>query len=219
MLKDRKIIITAGPTWVAIDKVRIITNIFNGRTGCTIAKRAREFGAQVKLLLGPGKLDLPRSYFKGVKIVSFRYFQELLSLVRKEVATKKYDVMIHSAAVSDYEPVKIEDKKIRSGRNRLNITLKPTIRIIQQIKEWDPKIFLIQFKLEVNKTSQKLIEEGYKSMLRNKADLVVVNDLVNLHNAYVVDLAKDIIKINNRSELADKLLMVINTKLLTAAKR
>jgi len=216
-LTGKNILITAGSTWVAIDRVRVITNIFSGRTGCIIAKEAEERGAKVKLLLGPGRLNFPLSFFKGIKVVKYRYFDELLNLVKKEVSSKRYDAIIHSAAVSDYLLMKRYNKKIASGKDSLIIELKPAIKIIKEVKKWDPHIFLVQFKLEVGKKVKKLIEIGYKSMLKNKADLVVVNDLNKMdkdkHEAYIVDLEKNITKTDTRYSLANKLLRFIANKL------
>jgi len=217
LLAGKKILVTAGPTWVAIDRVRVITNIFSGRTGCIIAKEAKERGAEVKLLLGPGRLNFPSNFFKGIEITKYRYFNELLNLVKKEVRSKDYDVIIHSAAVSDYLPIRQYNKKIPSGKKTLTIELKPSIKIIKRVKTWDPHIFLVQFKLEVGKKEEKLIEIGYKSMLKNKADLVVVNDLDKMdkdkHEAYIVDLEKNITKVDSRSSLATTLLRIVSKTL------
>ena len=64
-LKDKKILITAGPTWVAVDKVRVITNIFGGALGTIIAEQAKKTGAQITLLMGPGRARLPRDWSTG----------------------------------------------------------------------------------------------------------------------------------------------------------
>lgn len=205
-IKGKKILITAGPTWSAIDKVRIITNIFSGRTGCAIAKRARELGVKVTLLLGPGQMDLPKNYFKGINVLRFRYFDELLKLMQKEISTKKYAAVIHSAAVSDYLPVKKAAGKIPSGKSALTIRLRPAAKIIRRIKNWDPNIFLVQFKLEAGKSPKKLIAASYKSMLKNRADLAVANDLSNLNRAYIIDREKGVTKVSNRLQLADVIL-------------
>ena len=79
ILKNKKILITAGPVWVPLDRVRVITNIFSGKLGWTIAKTAHQMGAQVTLLMGPGKVILPDKKIKGLDIIYFRYFDELLN--------------------------------------------------------------------------------------------------------------------------------------------
>ncbi len=217
LLAGKRILVTAGSTWVAIDKVRVITNIFNGRTGCIIAKKAKECGAEVKLLLGPGRLNFPPNFFKGIKVIRYHYFHELLYLTRKEVSSKYYNIIIHSAAVSDYLPIKQYNGKIPSSKDNLIIKLRPAIKIIKSVKKWDPRIFLVQFKLEVGKKVEELIEIGYKSMLKNKADLVVANDLNKMgrvkHEAYIIDLEKNITKINSRLSLANSLFRVIVDKI------
>lgn len=213
ILSNKKILITAGSTWVAIDQVRVITNIFGGRTGCMIAEKAKQMGSDVKLLLGPSRLSARNTPVSKIKLVNYRYFHELLSLTRREISKGHYDVIIHSAAISDYAPVKANNNKIPSGKNELIIKLKPTIKIIQQIKKWDPKIYLVQFKLEVNKTYSQLINAAYKSLLKNKSDLVVANDLKNIQTAYIIDRVKKIIKVKSRKALATTLLRIVGNNI------
>lgn len=215
ILSGKKVLVTAGSTWVPIDKVRVITNIFTGKTGCTIAQKAKDMGAQVKLLIGVGNPGLP---LKGVKVIKYSYFDDLLKLMKKELCSGKYDIVVHSAAVSDYIPIKPQyGKKIPSGNKNLTIKLKPTLKIIKQIKKWDPDIFLAQFKLEVDKKLTELIKVGYMSMVKNGSDLAVVNDLnemnKNRHEAYIVDRAKKIKKVTTRESLASNLLKIISAKI------
>ena len=172
-LKGKHILVTAGPTWAPIDKVRVITNIFSGKTGCSIAHCARKQGAKVKLLLGPGRINLPKDYFKGISVTRFKYFDELLMLTRAEVGSRKYDAIIHSAAISDYTPLKIANNKIPSGKKELIIRFKPTVKIIKYIKKWVPKIIVAQFKLEVGKTKKKLIKIANISMSKKDRKSVV----------------------------------------------
>jgi len=217
ILEGKNLLITAGPTWVAIDKVRVITNIFSGRTGCIIAKAAKEMGAKVKVLLGPGRLNYSPGFFQGMSVIRYRYFAELLNLVTGEISQGKYDVIIHSAAVSDYTPTKTYDQKIPSRKNELTIKLKPTIKIIQEIGRIAPSIYLVQFKLEVDKRETELVDEGFRSMLQNKADLCVVNDLnkmdENNHEAFILGPNKRVTKVANREELAKELLKIISQEI------
>jgi phosphopantothenoylcysteine synthetase/decarboxylase len=209
ILKGKHILITAGPTWVPIDKVRVITNIFSGRTGCDIARLACKQGAKVKLLLGPGRVNLSKDYFKGIEVARFKYFDELLMLTRIEVGSKKYDAVIHSAAIADYIPVKIVEGKISSGRKELIIRMKPTVKIIKYIKKWDPGIILAQFKLEVGKTKNKLIRIAKKSMLKNNSDFCVANDLDKLDNLYIIERGQKARVVKGRAKLPAILLKLI----------
>ena len=211
ILKNKNIIVTAGPTWVPIDKVRVITNIFGGTLGYIIAKTAWQMGAKVTLLMGPGRVDLQQPV-EGFRVIKFKYFEEILKLIKREVASKKYNVIIHSAAIADYAPVFLEKGKIKSGEENLVIKLKPTVKIIDLIKKIDPAIFLVKFKLEVGLTKKQLIDVAYKSMIFSKADLIVANDFKNIsteHVAFIIDNNKNIIKCKGKEIIAQKLLRKI----------
>lgn len=193
-LRDKKILITAGPCWVPLDRVRVITNIFGGSLGVLIAKYALQEGAHVTFLFGPGRARLP-SKKENLRIIRFRYFNDLLNLIKKEIKSKRYDIVIHSAAVSDYTPIKFTKRKIKSGLRSLVINLKPTIKIVDLIKKIDPSIFLVKFKLEVHESKNQLIGVAYRSMLQSNADLIVANDfntVISKHKAYIIDRDKNV---------------------------
>jgi len=213
-LKDKRILITIGPTWVAIDKVRIITNIFKGTLGTIIAKEALKRKAKVTLLLGPGRVFIQKMPF--LKIITFKFFDELYNLMKKEISSKKYDIVIHSAAVSDFRPTKVYQSKISSKRKELLIKLRPTPKIVDQIKKWDRNIFLVKFKVEYSTKKKKLLEIAYKSMLKSNADLIVANDLKKIkdkiHKAFIIDREKRVISCQNKEEIAKKLLDFIEEK-------
>jgi phosphopantothenoylcysteine synthetase/decarboxylase len=216
-LKNKKILITAGPIWVPIDKVRVITNIFRGTLGLLISKEAIKRGAKVTLLLGPGDLSLPKKIPKNLQIIQFRFFDEFYKLIQKEISSKRYNIIVHSAAVADYEPIKPYKGKIISGQKNFLIHLKPTIKIVDQIKKWDPKVFLVKFKLEVNLNKKELIERGYKSMLSSKADLMVANDLKDMkgenQKAFIIDQKREVVFCQTKKEIAKKLLNIASEKI------
>ncbi len=214
-LKNKNILITAGPTWVAVDKVRVITNIFGGALGSIIAQKAKETGAKVTLLMGPGRAILPKES-KNFRIIKFKFYDELLDLIKKEVGSKKYDIVIHSSAVADYKPVIAKEPKIKSGKKELIIRLKSTAKIVDLIKKLDPKIFLVKFKLEVNLTEKQLIDVAYRSMMVSKADLIVANDfktVIKSHKAFIIDPSRKIIILNGKEAIAKKLFEVIESKI------
>src|SRR5687767_85035 len=107
-LKDRRILITAGPTWVKIDAVRHIGNFSSGRTGLLIARAAVRRGAAVTLLMGPGRACPSREDRAAMRVVDVVSFDDMLRSVREHVGSRKYDAMIHTAAVSDFRPVSEE---------------------------------------------------------------------------------------------------------------
>jgi phosphopantothenoylcysteine decarboxylase/phosphopantothenate--cysteine ligase len=156
-LKGKKILITAGPTWVPIDKVRVISNIATGVTGILLAERLRRLGAKVKLLLGPFELGY------------------LDKQIRRELRHKKYDIVIHSAAVSDYKPRRVLSGKIRSGIKSLKLDLVPTNKIINIVKRLSPGARLVGFKFEPQASRKHLIIEANKLMRSSLSELVVAN--------------------------------------------
>ena len=211
ILKNKNIIITAGPTWVPIDKVRVITNIFGGALGFVIAKTAYQMGARVTLLMGPNRAIL-KYPTKNFRIIKFKYFGEILKLVKKEVGSKKYDVVIHSAAIADYAPIPSKKGKIKSGKEGLVIKLKPTIKIVDLIKKIDPTIFLVKFKLEVDLKRKELLKVAYKSMVASSADLIVANDFKDIkgeHRAFIIDKEKKVITCDGKKDIAKKLLLLV----------
>lgn len=211
LLKNKKILVTGGPVWVPIDKVRVITNIFGGSLGLKIAIKAADMGGKVVFLLGPSKINIPESLPKNLKIVRFKYFDEILNLIKKNILSG-CDIVIHSAAIPDYAPKKIYKGKIKSGKNQLIINLKPTIKIVDLIKKWNSSVFLVKFKLEVGLSKKELINVAYKSMIFSKADLMVANDIHNIpgkHKAFIIDNDKKIIECEGKDVIAQKLLYKI----------
>lgn len=206
-LKGKKILVTAGPTWVPIDKVRVITNIFGGSLGVIIAEKFVAAGAKVTLLMGRGRAVLP-SESDNLKIIKFTFFDDLLRLVNNELKNNNYDAMIHSAAVADYTPVTSESGKIKSGKQELIIKLKPTIKIVDLVKEIAPKIFLVKFKLEVGVTKEKLIDIAKTSMIESDADLMIANEFSETgknHRAYFIDKEQKVTECQGKENIAEEI--------------
>ena len=82
-VNKKKILITAGPVWVPIDKVRVMTNIFGGALGYEIAKQAAKLGFDVVLLMGPGRTCFTNK--EKFKIIKFKYFEDIYELLKKEI--------------------------------------------------------------------------------------------------------------------------------------
>ena len=205
MSKEPKlnILVTAGPTRVKLDPVREITNISTGRTGYTIA---RELARKYKVTLLLGKTDLKAQPAKDLKILTFVYFDDLKRLLKEELKHNRYKAVIHTAAVSDYKPEQIYKSKLSSGRKKLNIILKPLPRLVKEIKKIRKSIFLVQFKLESGLSEKELAERAFQSMVKNKADLVVANDLKKItgsrHRALIIDRKKNITKVNDKKSIS-----------------
>lgn len=206
-----RIIVTAGPTLVPIDKVRVMTNIFGGRLGYYIADLASKKGHDTLLLMGYGN----RVKFSGkekFKLKQFKYYNEIRNLLKSEIQKKRYQVVIHSAAIPDYIPINVYNGKIKSGKKELVIHFKPTKKIIDQFKKWDSNIFVVKFKLEANEPNQSLIKIGYESLKDSKADLIVVNNLSKMKKqqlAYILDKNKKITQVEGKKQIAKKLITII----------
>jgi phosphopantothenoylcysteine decarboxylase/phosphopantothenate--cysteine ligase len=124
-LQGRTVLVTAGPTYEALDPVRGITNLSSGKMGFAIARAARVAGAQVVLVAGPVSLPTPR----GVRRVDVRSALQMQAAVQAEVA--QADVLVATAAVADWRPSHASDEKIKkdgSGKTpTLNFTENPDI--------------------------------------------------------------------------------------------
>jgi phosphopantothenoylcysteine decarboxylase / phosphopantothenate---cysteine ligase len=107
LLAGRKVVVTAGPTFEALDPIRGITNHSSGKMGFAIARAAREAGADVTLVAGPVSLDTPR----GVRRVDVKSARDMLAATQSE--TPRADIFIATAAVADWRPVAQADRKIK----------------------------------------------------------------------------------------------------------
>lgn len=208
------ILITAGPTWSPIDKVRVITNIFGGALGYEIAKVASDQGHNVTFLLGPSRVCQHKLDKLNVKIVRFHFYKELLNLFRATLKQNKYHVVIHAAAVSDYVISKENQGKIKSGKRRLVLVLKPTMKIVNLVKKLQPDVYLVKFKLEVNNTKKELIRIANKSMKESCADMIVANDfrtVTHKHEAIIITSDKKIRAIIGKEKIAKMILSLLST--------
>ena len=205
-LQDKKILITAGPTWVAIDRVRVISNIASGETGILLAERLNAIGAKVTLILGPAG---PCHSDKKIKVIRFRFFDELRQRIRKELKSQSYDFIIHSAAVSDFKPQTTVKGKLGSDRiHNLKLTALP--KIVNDIKRLAPLARLVLFKLEVGVSDQKLINRARQALGCGLRDLAVANTIEPHYKAYLIDKNRIYSKAGSREELAGQLIAVLS---------
>jgi phosphopantothenoylcysteine decarboxylase/phosphopantothenate--cysteine ligase len=183
-LRNKNILITAGPTWVPIDNVRVISNIATGETGILLAKKLMGHGSKVTLVLG-GAVN--NSLSKKIRLIPFRFFDELSRIIKKEITTENYDIVIHTAAVSDYKPALRYAKKIKSGIKGLKIALKPTPKIIDCIKKIRPGVVLAGFKFAPEEGVKTLLSQARELFERSKLDFVVANNICgNKYTAYIL---------------------------------
>jgi len=159
ILKNKKVLMTAGPTIEHIDPVRVITNQSTGKTGVSLASELISAGAKVTFVYGPGKEKPPN----GAKIINVLSSKEMFNAVKTELK-KKFDIVIMTAAVADYIPINPSKKKIKSSKNKMKISLKKAPKIIDQIKKFQKNVLLIGFKAETNITKNQLIKSAQKKL-------------------------------------------------------
>jgi phosphopantothenoylcysteine decarboxylase / phosphopantothenate---cysteine ligase len=206
-LKNKKVLITAGPTWVKVDEVRVISNTASGKTGLLFADAFNRLGAKVTLLLGPVNFSLQKS---NIIIKKFKFFDELNNLIKNELENRKYDIAIHSAAVSDYMPRIPYPKKIKSNLKGLTIKLKPTVKIINLFKKMQPKIFLLGFKYEPEAEKGNLYKKAVNLIKQSYADLVVSNTIKDGEYSAFLVRENEISKVfKSRESLAKEAIKII----------
>lgn len=171
-LKNKKVLMTAGPTIEHIDPVRVITNQSTGKTGVSLASELISAGAKVTLVYGPGEEKPPN----GAKIINVLSSKEMLNAVKTELK-KKFDIVIMTAAVADYIPTNPSKKKIKSSKDKIEISLKKAPKIIDQIKKLQKNVLLVGFKAETNLTKNQLIKSAQKKLKESSSDMIVANDI------------------------------------------
>jgi phosphopantothenoylcysteine decarboxylase/phosphopantothenate--cysteine ligase len=167
-LAGKSIIVTAGPTQEAIDPVRFITNHSSGKMGIAIAKSLVEMGAQVKLIAGPVQEKIPDGLIH-IPVISA---DDMLQACLQHFPTS--DAAIMTAAVADYRPSTVSDKKVKKSDNDLQLPLSKTVDIAATLGELKTKNqFLVGFALETN---DELLNAEKKLNSKN-LDFIVLNSL------------------------------------------
>lgn len=211
MLKNKRILITCGPTWVPIDTMRVISNRSSGTLGQTIARDLVKAGAKVTLLEGPVAKPIESG---SVKVLKFAFFDEFAALIKNELR-KKYDVCIHAAAVSDYRVKRPSRTKINSRLRKLKLDLVPTEKIVNLIKKSNPKLLLVSFKLEPNITRSSALIRSKELFQKGKSDLVVANSSSRKkYSAYIINKnRKCLAHKRSRRELSKALVKIVKEHL------
>jgi len=164
-LAGRKVIVTAGPTFEAIDTVRGITNLSSGRMGYAIAEAVASMGADVTLVSGPTALAPPaQAHFVYVTTAA-----EMFSAVKANVADTDYFFSV--AAVADYTPVATSERKLKKTAEPLEIRLKPTEDILAYVAALANAPFCVGFAAE----SEDLAQYAQAKRVRKKIPMIVAN--------------------------------------------
>ena len=194
-LKNKKVLITAGPTLEPIDPVRFISNHSSGKMGYRLAEEAKRLGASVCLISGPSNETLIET---GIDLVSVRTSDQM----EKEVMSRyqNSDIVIMAAAISDYTPKSYSNKKIKkeSDSKVFTIDLKKTNDILYNLGKLKKNQLLIGFALENNNE----IKNAKKKLKEKNLDIIVLNSLNDEgaafgHDTNKVTIIDDNLKVNH----------------------
>jgi len=164
-LAGRRVLITAGPTFEAVDAVRGITNRSSGRMGYSVARAARDAGASVTLVSGPVALIDP----PGIRTLRVNSAAEMLTAVEAEVAG--CDIFISVAAVADYYVLNPSEQKIKKDAHILTLELAPNPDILANIASRPDAPFCVGFAAE----SENLEDYARRKRLRKHLPLIAAN--------------------------------------------
>ena len=213
MIKGKKILISLGGTYEPIDSVRGITNKSSGKMGLALAREAYIRGADLTLVVANVSVEIP-SVFNVIHVETSSEMNEaILDLI------PDFDIFISAAAVSDFEFRKKSDNKIDSSSS-LFLNLKPTTKIIRQIKKINPDIFLVGFKAEFNISKSEMIECARRQIENAGTDLVIANDISkdkchfgsDNNEVMIVDEAVKTIPLASKREIAKSIFDIISEK-------
>jgi phosphopantothenoylcysteine decarboxylase/phosphopantothenate--cysteine ligase len=181
-LSRKRILVTAGPTYEAIDPVRFISNRSSGKMGFAIANAAALRGAGVTLIAGPTHLETPRN----VKRINIESAREMFESVTDHI--KKTDVLIMAAAVSDFRPSRSSGQKIKkgTGKSGLELKLESTEDILAAVGKRKGKVVLVGFALE----TEGALKSAKEKLRRKNLDLVVLNSYDSKNRVFGSDLNK-----------------------------
>ena len=213
-LKGKKLLLTAGPTYEAIDPVRFIGNHSSGKMGFAIAKTAANLGAEVILISGPSAQTIQHSFVKRIDVKSA---EEMYTEAHKYF--KEADIAILSAAVADYRPKNVATQKIKKKDATIEIVLEKTKDILASLGEIKEHQLLVGFALETNNE-----EENAKGKLKKKnLDLIVLNSLqdkgagfaTNTNKITIIDkdLSKKTFGLKSKDAVAEDIMNAIIAKL------
>jgi phosphopantothenoylcysteine decarboxylase/phosphopantothenate--cysteine ligase len=172
------VLVTAGPTHEHIDPFRVVTNPSSGKMGFAIAEEAARRGAEVTLVAGPVTLSTPGGVQTRIDVESVEDMREAV-LTHYDTS----DVVIKAAAVSDYRPETVYEKKQKKKGDSLEIPMVKTPDILQELGEKKKHQLLIGFAAE----SEHLVEYAESKRQRKNADLIVANEIGKAASGFRAD--------------------------------
>jgi phosphopantothenoylcysteine decarboxylase/phosphopantothenate--cysteine ligase len=224
MTSGINVLVTAGSTVEYIDSVRILTNLSSGKMGLNIAQQCLDKCFNVTFVYGQGSLNSPDD--PRMNIIRIKTTEEMLKVVKERILNEKQHIVFHAAAVADFSILhssKIMPNKMDTRNGTKTIKLVPTAKIVNKIKQFDNKIFLVAFKAEYGISKELLVKRALAKLNECNGDLIVANDVSrkgcdfgsDTNEVYIIDKEKDIIHIplESKKEIARNLLEIVCKKL------
>jgi phosphopantothenoylcysteine decarboxylase/phosphopantothenate--cysteine ligase len=179
-LEEQTVIITAGPTCEPFDPARHMSNRSSGKMGFALARSAKRRGAKVILISGPTSLEAP----SGVEMVNVTSAVQMHDAVMENY--NNADIVVMSAAVSDYRPEKTMSQKIKKGSDSIGLEMVPNPDILKELgkrKDKTKRPLLVGFAAE----SSDHLEEGKRKLKEKNLDLIVINDIIGKDTGFGTD--------------------------------
>lgn len=181
ILKNKKALVTAGPTYEPLDPVRFVGNHSSGKMGFALAENLYEKGADVTMVSGP---VYQQTKYKGIKVVSVNTAEEMYNACLQ--MHDEMDIEIMAAAVADYKPVSVAPEKIKKLESSLQLELAKTNDILSTLGARKKHQFLVGFALETNNEKQHALEK----LKKKNADMIVLNSLKDANAGFGFDTNK-----------------------------
>ena len=169
LLRGKKVLITAGPTYEPIDPVRYVGNYSSGKMGLEIGLQAKSEGAEVIMVLGPN--SLPKHLLEEIKVIDVTTAKEMYLACDKNFAVQ--DIVIMAAAVADYSPTNPAVQKIKKSDDNFNLSMSKTIDIAQSLGAKKKDQILVGFALE----TENELENAQAKLQKKNLDFIVLNSL------------------------------------------
>ena len=167
-LANKKVLITAGPTYEAIDPVRFIGNHSSGLMGVELAKKAASLGANVVLVLGPSNIKVNED---AIEVVHITTADEMYEAANSHF--KNAEVVIAAAAVADYKPKKVANEKIKKSTDDLTLELIKNKDILLTLGKAKKDQYLVGFALE----TENELANALQKLKKKNLDAIVLNSL------------------------------------------
>jgi phosphopantothenoylcysteine decarboxylase/phosphopantothenate--cysteine ligase len=217
-LKNKHVVVTAGPTQEPLDPVRFLTNRSSGKQGVALAQAALDMGAQVILITGPVQESIPI----GTEHISIRTAEEMKDAVLN--AVQDADILLMSAAVSDFRPLSASVQKIKKGNtNTLSVELVKNPDILEEVLKHKERTGRPAITLGFAAETENVLQAGLEKLKQKGLDFIAINDVTSEDAGFAVDTNRVLLvdaagnseefPLLSKSEIAEYIVRAVANKL------